>query len=119
MKRRKGLLEDVADRRRVCVLLRADGFTYDEIAEFLGITPRLVRHDLDRVVEEFPGVLDHRRKRNQNRIMRLVYLLGYSDAGGDLSEATEMLDLLVERSKWLRVRMDKTGEVSSLISKKG
>lgn len=98
------LLETLSDRARICVLLRSDGWSYGEIAEFLSISERLVRHELEKSTEAFPGLLDHRRPENKNRLMRLVYLSGISDAGGNPEEFTEHLDGLVDRAKWLRAR---------------
>lgn len=99
------LMESLPDRRRICVLLRADGWSYDEIADYLGISFRQVRYEIEHAIDQFPGLLDHRRGQNQNRIMRLVYLMGLSDAGVPVSEMPDMLDSLVERSHWLRARM--------------
>ena len=99
------LLEQLPDRRRVCVMLRADGWSYEEIAEFLGVRARLVRHELEQASAGYPGLLDHRRSENRNRLMRLVYLMGVSDAGGEADEFPDYLDSLLERSEWLRMRM--------------
>lgn len=101
----KRLLESLPDRTRVCVLLRADGWSYEEIASFLNVGERMVRHELERATEAFPGLLDHRRPENKNRLFRLAYLAGVSDAGGSVEQSAEYLDGLVVQAEWLRSRM--------------
>ncbi len=101
----KRLLEGLPDRRRICVMLRADGWSYEEIALFLSVGVRLVRHELEHAAESFPGILDHRRPDNRNRMMRLVYLMGYSDGGGEERDMPDQLDTLFQRAEWLRARM--------------
>jgi hypothetical protein len=61
------LLEALPDRRCICVLLRADGCTYGEIAALPDITPRNVWHGPEAVLHHFPGLLDHRRTVNEGR----------------------------------------------------
>lgn len=101
----KRLLEDLPDRRRICVMLRADGWSYEEIGEFLGIGVRLVRSELEQAANAYPDLLERRRTYNRNRLLRLVYLLGVADGGGDTSELPEYLDTLETRAEWLRMRM--------------
>ncbi len=69
---KRQLLESLSDRLRICVYLRADGWSYEEIANFLGIGVRGVRHELEHIAEAYPGLLDHRQQVNRNRLMRLV-----------------------------------------------
>ncbi len=99
------LLEDLPDRRRICVMLRADGWSYDEIAQFLGIGVRMVRHELEQATHDIPAVLAPDRPTNGGASIRLIYLLGLSDGGVAGPELTDYLDTLRERSHWLRSRM--------------
>ncbi len=64
------LLEDVPDRRRICVMLRADGWSYDEIAQFLGISTRMVRHELEHAPHDIPAVLTPIAPDERNRAAR-------------------------------------------------
>lgn len=114
----KRILEALPDRRRICVMLRGDGWSYEEISDFLGVGVRLVRHELEQAAESYPGLLDHRRAENKNRLMRLVYLMGISDAGGDEREFVYHLDALVERARWLRARMIARGQMAENIAKR-
>lgn len=102
---RTTLLGSLADRRHICVMLRADGWNYGEIAAFLGIAPRQARYEIENVVDDFPGLLDHRRQVNEGRALRLLYLLGAADAGAAIEDMPGMLDSLIERADWLRERM--------------
>lgn len=102
------LLELLPDRRRVCVMLRADGWSYAEIAAFLEIRVRQVRYELDHVSDDLSCILDHRRPENQNRLYRLAYLDGVADAGVPTEELTDWLDALTIRAQWLRARMRST-----------
>lgn len=108
---KRSLMEEMPDRRRVCVMLRAAGMSYMEISEFLNIGPRLVRYELEQATHQFPGLLDHGRGDNQNRIIRLVYLMGAVDAGATREELPDMLDALEERSRWIRSRMISRGRM--------
>lgn len=99
------LLMNFSHRRRVCVMLRASGASYGDIAAFAGITVRLVRYELEQATKGFPGIIDHNHSEQSNRLFRLVYCLGASDAGADLRKLPELLDSLDERSRWLRTRM--------------
>lgn len=96
------LLELLPDRRRVCFMLRADGRSDAEIAAFLGIRVRQVHYELDHVSDDLPGILDHRRPENQNRLYRLTYLAGVADAGVPTEELTDWLGALTTRAQWLR-----------------
>lgn len=58
------LLESIPDRRRICVMLRADGWSYEEISAFLRINVGQVRYQIEHSVDQFPGILDHRRADN-------------------------------------------------------
>lgn len=63
----KTLLEDLTDRRRVCVLIRIAGFSYEETAAYLSIPVRTIRHELYLAAGSFPGLLDHRSDPKQGR----------------------------------------------------
>lgn len=102
---RKRLLEDLSDAGQVCILLRAEGQTYQEIAAFLGVSERRIRHELEQASDAFPGLLDHGRETNTGRSIRLCYLLGLNDAGAELSELPDYLDCLESRSAWLKTRI--------------
>lgn len=41
----------------------------------MNLHPLQVRHEDERVVDDFPGLLDHRRSENRGRMLRLLYLL--------------------------------------------
>lgn len=104
------LLGELSDRRRICIMLRADGWSFEEIGAFLGITVRQVRCEFERLADRFPfpDLLDHRRSENQGRVLRLLYLLGASDAGVPIADMPAMLDSLVERAEQLRARREGT-----------
>lgn len=125
----RSLLEHLTDRQRICVLLRVDGWSYAEIGVFLGVPHRTVRGELQAVAKAFPGLLDHRRPANSGRLMRLVYLVGVGDGGGDIEECIDYLDALPVRSSWLRSRMrlaapadrggDQARRVARTVAKRG
>lgn len=106
------LIEHLTDEQRIAVLLRANGEGYDDIAVFMDVTPRRVRWLLDRATKSFPEILDHEKDDNTGKLMRLIYLMGYTDGAvqlddvPDLEEMTDGIDLLRERAKWLKVRID-------------
>lgn len=102
---RTTLLGSLPDRRRICIMLRADGWSYEEAGQFLGIPPRQARYEIEHAIDQFPGLLDHRRQENEGRALRLLYLLGAADAGAAIEDMPGMLDSLTERAGWLRARM--------------
>ncbi len=107
-------LGHLGDRRRTCILLRAAGYSYNEIASFLDVNDRVIRHELEGVLEDFDGILDSRNECGKNgRLMRLVYLMGYSDASGESGreELEESIDGLLVRAEWLRSRMLNTASL--------
>ena len=102
------LLEQLPDENRIVLLLRADGWGYDEIAMLLGITNRRVRFLLEQSAKAFPAVLGHRRDDGAGRINRLIYLSGYCDGRGEGMTTEELqgaLDSLPERCRWLLARI--------------
>lgn len=101
-------LEHLEDRRRICVLLRASGFSYSEIAEWIDVNERVVRHEFEGVLRDFDGQLDLEDGLGKNgRLMRLIYLLGYTDGAGmnDSEENYDAIQSLIERAAWLRMRI--------------
>lgn len=113
------LLERLPDEARVAVMLRADGWPYEEIACFMNITVRRVRFLLEQAVKSFPGILDHRRDDSSGRLMRLIYLTGFIDGRGEgqpLEEMNDSLDMLLERSRWLMVRMKNREDMERMMS---
>lgn len=112
------LLERLPDEQRICVMLRADGWGYEEVASVMNITVRRVRFLLEQATKAFPGTLDHRRDDSSGRLNRLIYLTGFTDGRGEgqpEEELTDAMDMLVERSKWLSIRIQNRADMERVI----
>lgn len=117
----ESMMERLSDQHRIALMLRADGWGYDEIAAFIGLPIRTVRHLLAQATRSYPGILDHRRPESPGRLMRLVYLMGvadgmhHGDPTGTDRDMIDALDMLVERARWLRIRIDNQHKMASSI----
>lgn len=91
----------LSPRRRQVVMLRAAGWSYAEIGRRLGVASHTVKNDLQAVAETLiPGVTDL-PVCPKAKVLRLVYVLGVLDGGGDPTEVADHLDALVTRADLL------------------
>jgi biotin operon repressor len=87
-------------RRRSVLYLRAAGWSYDQIADYLGISENMVRKDLIAINKTLlPGLTDGPEPAKG---YRLIYALGLLDAGIDPKEIPDHMEVLVLRADWLR-----------------
>lgn len=82
-------------RRRCTLYLRAAGWSYDQIAERLHVTPQMVKKDLAAINRLFmPGITDGDEPAKGYRV---VYTLGLLDAGVAPEEVRYFLTALHDR----------------------
>jgi biotin operon repressor len=87
-------------RRRSVLYLRAAGWSYEQIAAYLGISENMVRKDLIAINKTLlPGLTDGDEPAKG---YRLIYALGLLDAGVTPEEIPDHMEVLVLRADWLR-----------------
>lgn len=100
-------------RRRCVLYMRAAGWSYEQVAERLGITTNMVRKDLIAINKTLiPGLTDGDEPAKG---YRLIYALGLLDAGADPADIPHYMEALLARSDWLQgVEGARTVPVSNL-----
>jgi len=102
----------LTNRRRCVLYLRAAGWSYEQIAEHLGVTENIVRKDLVAINKTLiPGLTDGDEPAKG---YRLIYALGLLDAGVDPAEIPDHMEVLKLRADWLRGIGDQSIHTSNL-----